>query len=129
MVILMGYSDYQFTRSKEEFSQLFNTVNFKQGGNFGSVRDFFFQNSYEKLTTEFVVIGPFTSKNNRAYYRDRSRELCMEAVEHAIQDGIQFEQFDNTGDQNVDAVTIIFAGQGRESGGGNDAIWSHASRL
>jgi M6 family metalloprotease-like protein len=117
----MAYADRPFVRTREQFDDLFNSPTYQSANQCGSVKNYFINNSYGKFTPEFTVVGPYTSTHNMAYYRDRSGDLLREAVANAIKD-ISFDEFDNTKNGFVDAVTIIFAGQGRESGGGNNAI-------
>ena len=127
LVILMSYKDLKFTKTKEEYNDIFNKENYQGAAGIGSVRDYFYQNSYGKFTPEFTIAGPYTANNNMAYYRDRGRELAREAVRQVyFEETINFADFDNTKNGMVDAVTIIFAGYGRENGT-PDAIWSHAS--
>ena len=132
LVILMGYQDRPFVRTRQEFDDMFNKENFHNANlnMYGSVRDFFIENSYGKFIPEFTVVGPFTANNNLAYYRNRGGELAREAVIAARNNtNINFAQFDNTNNGSVDAITLVFAGYCRASGGGQNAIWSHAGQI
>ncbi|MCL2039159.1 MAG: M6 family metalloprotease domain-containing protein [Bacteroidetes bacterium] len=125
LVVLMSYPDLPFTKTKEDFEALFNEVGY---GNYGSVRDYFVQNSYGKFTPEFIIVGPYTTEFGIDYYKANSRPLAEEAVWHAYMELNNMVQFDNDNDGLIDAVNIIFSGWGEEAGF-QQGIWSHASHL
>jgi M6 family metalloprotease-like protein len=130
LVALMEYSDLPFTKTREDFDRLFNEIGYQDNG-YGSIKDFYIQQSYGKFTPEFIVVGPFTTQHKAEYYKSnsRSRELVIEAVENALyDDNIKMADFDNDYDGYVDAVSIIFAGWGEEAGF-QEGIWSHASQI
>jgi len=128
LVILMSYQDREFIKTREEYDAIFNQENYQGPGGFSSVRDYFIENSYGKFTPEFTVVGPYVASNNMAHYMTKGRDLAREAARAAFDDDVNFAQFDNTGNGYVDAITVIFAGYGRENGVAN-AIWSHASYI
>lgn len=134
--ILIGFPDKPFTKSKEDFEALFNQVNYSTGGATGSVKDYYLENSYEKLNLSITVAGPYISSSNMSAYGANNssgsdtgpRELVSEAILAADKD-VDYTQFDNDNDGNVDGVYVIYAGYGEEAGGGSDAIWAHAWSL
>lgn len=132
LVILMQYKDLPMTKSQGDFDDLFNSVGYSEDGARGSVRDFFADASYEQLQLKCDIIGPFTSKYNRAYYGGNDRngndnnpeELFEEAIKHATE-YVSLKDYDTNQDGVVDNIHIIFAGHGEEAGASSDAIWSH----
>jgi len=127
LTILMGYPDKPFVKTQEDFHNLFNQVKYTEYGATGSVRDFFFESSYNKLDVQTTVVGPFTAKKNWAYYGEsfwNARELATEAVYAAAGFGVNFSEFAYNGE--VPSFYMIFAGNGQEAGGGANCIWSHA---
>ncbi len=133
LVILMQFKDLNFKKSREDFEELFNTLDYKQGGASGSVRDYYRFASQNQLEYISDVYGPYTSQNPMRYYggnaltggNDRNAlELCKEAIK-SLPDDIDFSAYDNDGDGLVDNVHIIYAGYGEESGASSDAIWAH----
>ncbi len=79
----------------------------------GSFRDYYLDNSFDQLTLNSDVVGPYTAANGYEYYGrqngwERSYELAAEA------DGVNFKDYDNDGDGYVDAVAIVHAGPGAE---------------
>ena len=132
LLILMQFTDKQYTRTTEEIRNLFNQVNYTTGGLTGSVHDYYYSNSYGKLSLEFDVVGPYTTQNATAYYGDRGTSgyqvFAREAVNAAAAD-VDFSNYDNNGDGVMDGLHILFAGHGEEASGNADHIWSHKSTL
>ncbi len=129
LCILMGFPDKQFVKTNADFQNLFNQVGYITGGAAGSVRDFYAEASYNQLNVVFDVVGPFTSANNMSYYGSNTygdaSQLAYEAIQFA-DPLVNFADYDNNQDGQVDGLYIIFAGNGEEAGAGADAIWSHA---
>lgn len=133
VVILVEYQDVKFTKSKEDFSNLFNQKNYSENDATGSVADYFHDNSFGKMDLNIEVAGPYTLSGNRDSYGGNNesgndqnpRAMAKEGVTRADKD-VDFTQFDNDEDGLVDGVYIIFAGHGEEAGASSDAIWSHA---
>lgn len=131
--ILMGYKDKAFTKTQADFNNLYNQVGYSAGGATGSVKDFYAENSWNQFDLSVTVAGPYTAVNNMSYYGGndasgndlRPRALVTEAV-NAADASVNFADFDNDGDGNVDGVYIIYAGYGEEAGGGANCIWAHA---
>jgi len=126
LTILMQYPDKPFIMTQEDFDNIFNQVKYTGYGANGSVKDYFMACSYNKLEVQTTVVGPFTAKNNHAYYADfsQARELAREGVFAASTAGVNFADFATNGE--VPSIYMIFAGHGEEAGGGASCIWSHA---
>lgn len=132
LLILMQFTDKQFTRTTEEVRNLFNQANYTIGGLTGSVHDYYYANSYGKLSLEFDVVGPYTTQNATAYYGNRGtsgyQAFAREAVNAAAAD-VDYSDYDNNGDGVMDGLHILFAGHGEEASGNAAQIWSHKSTL
>jgi M6 family metalloprotease-like protein len=134
--ILMNFNDVSLSRTKTDFDNLFNQTGFNLEGATGSVHDYFNEASYGQLDLSVTVAGPYTAANDMAYYGKNDsqdndtlpRALIEEAIEAADPD-VNYEDFDNDNNGYVDAVYVIYAGYGEESGGGSDCIWPHAWSL
>lgn len=132
-VILVEYADVKFSNTVQDFDRMMNEEGCTIGGNHGSVRDFFKENSFGKLDLVTDVIGIYTLPEKRAYYGGNDwwdndndpRAMVATAIGMADKD-IDFSKFDNDGDGVVDGIHVIFAGPGEEAGGGKDCIWSHS---
>ncbi len=128
-VVLASFSNKTFTKSKAQFDNILNQVNY---GTHGCVADFYKENSYGKMQLEFVVVGPIRLPQTIAYYGNNSNGNSQQFARDAISranDSLDFSQFDNDGDGYIDGIHIFFAGYGEESGGGSDCIWSHRGTL
>jgi M6 family metalloprotease-like protein len=131
--ILIGYTDLTFTKTQTDFQNLFNQVGYTTDGATGSVKDYYTEVSYNQFDLTVDIAGPYTASQNMAYYGAndaygndvRPRELVTEAVNLANPD-VNYADYDNDNDGNVDAIYVIFAGYGEEAGASADAIWSHA---
>ena len=136
--ILIGFTDRAFSRTKADFENLFNQIGYTTDGAYGSVKDFYLENSYNQLNLTVTVAGPYTASNTMAYYgandtygNDMRRgELVTEAVTLADPD-VNYADFDNDNDGVVEGVYVIYAGYGEESGGGSNpnAIWAYNSHI
>lgn len=130
--ILISYTDIAFTKTTTDFQNLFNQVGYTADGAQGSVKDFYAENSYNQLDLTVDVAGPYTVSNTQEYYGEndgsgddmRPREMVTEAITLADPD-VDFSNYDNDGDGDVDGVYVIYAGNGEEAGAGADAIWAH----
>ena len=133
LLILVEFSDYSFKKSKNDFDKLMNQLNYTDGGRYGSVRDYFKENSFDQLDLVTDVVGIYRLSNKRSYYggndgagNDKNpRAMAQEAVTMANAD-VDFSQYDTDKDGIVDGIHIIYAGPGEEAGGGSDCIWAHA---
>lgn len=105
-------------------------------GSYGSVRDYFVQQSDSLFLPEFVVIGPVTINHPAGYYGENkgdSKDLkYSEFRNDAIRAakgvyGNDWSAFDNKGKNQVDMVFIIFAGCGEANGGAPESIWPKES--
>ena len=135
LCILIGFTDVGFTLDAEDFNLLFNQQGYNLNGATGSMKDYYFENSWGQLNLTTTVAGPYTASNNMAYYGgnnawgsdSNSRALIREAVTAANED-IDFSQFADL-DGNVPGIYVIYAGYGEEAGGNANAIWAHESSL
>jgi M6 family metalloprotease-like protein/uncharacterized repeat protein (TIGR02543 family) len=134
--ILIGFTDRAFIKTQADFNNLFNQVGYSAGGATGSVKDYYLENSYSQFNLTVDVAGPYTASQNTAYYGAndangndiRPRELVAEAVNLA-NPNVNYAEYDNDNDGNVDGVYIVYAGYGEEAGGGVNTIWAHAWSL
>ncbi|MDR0412375.1 MAG: M6 family metalloprotease domain-containing protein [Dysgonamonadaceae bacterium] len=136
-LILVQFPGKSFTKSKQDFEMLTNQPDYRStpdGSITGSVRDYFYDNSYGQLEFQVDVYGPYTMAHNIAYYDHSSSGgnpaiMTREAVRAADADGCDFRDYDLDGDGYVDVLHVVFAGYGQEAGApvGN-SIWSHASK-
>lgn len=139
LVILANFSDNSFTSAdpKAQFEQYFKGETQQDMGhneqkNLVSVKEYFNQSSLGQFTPEFTLVGPVTLPNTLDYYgKDNSEsdkdpkftEFCQDALA-AVDDQVDFREYDNTGDGKVELVCIIYAGYGQSvSGNPSNTIW------
>lgn len=126
LMLLVNFADTQVTFSRDDFDAMMNSANYRSTGSF---RDFYLENSYGQLDVETTVVGWIQlSKNKNMYSTENMTELIREALSK-VQDEIDFSQFDNDGDGELDGLSIIHQGTGQEVTGSTGDIWSHSSEV
>ena len=136
LVILVNFSNSKFANANNQAAmrELMNSDNYTYNGATGSVRQFFSDQSDEQYTPDFDVIGPVTLSKNVAYYggNDASGndvlpgDMVVEACSIANASyGVDFTQYDNDSNGEVDFVYLIYAGKGEADGGAENTIWPH----
>ncbi len=143
LVLLVQFNDRSFVHSaaktKAHFDDLMNKENYSgyydiyYGQQFctGSVRDYFSDNSYGTFVPEFDVVGPITIDVSQYYINAyENTEKLTKQILAAVDDTVDFSQYDSDGDGEVDMVYIIYAGYASHYEG-NDSrlVWPHASSL
>jgi len=126
-IVLVQFADTKFTvaDTDEKVNALFddfcNKPNGKtEGGSWGSIYDYFNEQSDGQFTPRFKVIGPVTLSEGFAYYgKDSSTgsrdvnigaffsESCKLAI---AEPDVKWSDFDNNNDGKVDFVFFVFAG-------------------
>lgn len=140
LVILIRFSNHlgRTLPSNADFNIIFNNVGPHALAPTGSVRDYYLQTSYGKLTLNSTVVGWLDLPNTEQYYADGT-SAGTEKIWEAIISGltladatVDFDQFDADNDGFIDAITFIHSGYGAEWGGIDSSgtnyinrIWSH----
>lgn len=137
-VLLVQYRDVKFSPENPQaaFEGHINGEDYKDEGGYGSVREYFIDQSEGKFMPQFDIIGPITLSNPMEYYggndvqgNDKNaRGMVKEACEKA---DVDFSQYDNNGDGYVDIVYVIYAGYGEASNTAQleNTIWPHQWQL
>lgn len=144
LVILAEYQDVKFEdgHTRELYNGAINTPGFtSEYGHQGSVHDYFSDMSKGVFDLSFDVVGPVKlSKNRKDYGQDvmnwqgqtsidpYAYTMILEACQ-AVDDEVDFSQYDWDGDGMVDQVVVIYAGHGENGIGGADSVWPHESEL
>ena len=137
IIILVGFRDKPFTRSRKEFEDLANKINYSDNGGTGSIKDYFIEASFGKFQPQFDVYGPYTLPNNAEYYGKRNGtqkdqhapEMIIDACNAAYNAGVDFSQYDTDGNGSIDNVFVYYAGHNEAEGGGDNTIWPHRSYI
>ena len=139
LVILANFSDNAFSSDdpEKQFKQYFSgekqeNLGHNEQNNSVSVREYYNQSSLGKFTPDFHVVGPVTLPNTLEYYgKDASAtskdvnftQFCKDAIE-AVDEQVDFHDFDNNSDGKVELVCIIYAGYGQSvSGNPSETLW------
>ena len=102
-----------------------------------SLEKYFADNSFGKYTPVFDLIGPVQLSKKAKYYGENdyydndlhADEMVAEACNLA-EDLADFTLYDQDGDGKLDAVVIIYAGQGEVYGVSNqEAVWAYTANL
>jgi len=133
LVILVNFSDRKMSISQEEYNNFFNLVGYSNFGMGGSVHDYFYDCSYGQFDLGFDVVGPVTVSKQMSYYGTNNSsdndshpaEMVIEAVKLADELGVNFKDYDWSGDGLVDQVFVIYAGYGEHAGAPSNTIWPH----
>lgn len=138
LFILVNFSDskYQSSNTQEAMNEMMNGDNYTYNGAMGSARKYFIDQSNGAYTPIFDVVGPVTLSKQVSYYGKNKNNvdgndmyagnMIIEACSLAdSQFDVDFTQYDNDGDGNVDFVYVIYAGKGEADGGAASTIWPH----
>lgn len=141
LVILVNFQDKAFITSAEEMRDMINGENYsrsyRQGYKTikaqGSARQYFIDQSWGQYQPQFDVAGPYTVSQNMSYYgtndswgSDKNpHKMIIEACQLADADGVDFTQYDNNKDGEIDFVYVFYAGYGEADGGAANTIWPH----
>lgn len=123
-VILANYTDVTFNNT--DYSAYIS-----------SLQQYWTDNSFGQYTPSFEVVGTVMLAHNQRYYGEndyygddlRADEMVQEACNLA-ENLADFTQYDQDGDGKIDAVVVIYAGQGEVYGVSNpDAVWAYTANL
>lgn len=120
LTVLVEFADLSTDITTEEVDAMLNGENYRQNGNFCSVREYFRLLSSGKLNYTNHVVGPIKLKHDRSYYVDTL--LVREAMDTVVNDlGIDLSEFDSRGEGIVDALNVMYAGRTVYEG----ELWPH----
>ncbi|UCG92630.1 MAG: M6 family metalloprotease domain-containing protein [candidate division WOR-3 bacterium] len=132
IAILVDFSDNVATTDTLHYDSLLASLGTYPTGSF---RDYFLETSYDSVDIIITVVGWLRMDSTYAFYVDgqygmgnyprNSQKLAEDAV-WAADPLVDFSQFDNDNDGDIDALFIVHAGPGAESTGNPHHMWSHA---
>lgn len=135
LVILVQFSDKKFLsgNNKAKYEKILNEEGYTSSEGFvGSVYDYFKAQSQGLFELNFDVAGPVTLSHPMSYYGANDDdgydvnpgEMVAEACK-AVDGQVNFADYDWDGDNEVDQVFILYAGQGEADSGIENTIWPH----
>ena len=140
LVILAEFQDTTFTiqDTKKVFTNYlmneghFSDTRYGQNQNYKGVRGYFKDCSYGKFTPEFNVVGPVKLPKEQTYYGegDDNIKALMEDACSAIDNIVNFADYDANNDGMVDLVYVIYAGYSANYSGNKETdIWPKSSTV
>ena len=128
LALLIDYPDLQNTFPASNFDSLLYGANYRNGD--GSFKVFYETSSDSLVTIQVDVFGWYRADSSYIYYgRDsgysRAADLVREAVDAAEIAGVDFSNYDNDSDNDVDGILTVHSGPGAERGSRTQYIWSH----
>jgi M6 family metalloprotease-like protein len=85
-----------------------------------SLKNYYYRSSYGQLTITGDVMPWHMASQNRGYYTNDVRPVIMEALD-ALNDSVDFTQYDNNGDGEIDYFICYWTG---EDTGWNTTFWA-----
>lgn len=139
IIILVSFADLDFKSEdpRATFDALANQENYRDNGAYGSVHDYFLDQSNGVFDLTFDVVGPYKAPKNQSYYgenknghdqQSRVIELLKFGLEEADKE-VNYSDYDWDGDGEVDQVFMLYAGMGEANGGASYTIWPHESHI
>lgn len=136
LVIPVEFPDVKFSvpDPQAHFHNMLNTPGYSDNGATGSAVDYFKANLPEKDFV-FDVTAPVTLSRSYVYYGENDLSTpsvikydvrISEMVEEAcslVNNSVNFAQYDNDKDGNVDYIFLYFAGYNEAESGDENAIW------
>ena len=137
LLIVVEFADTPLSAGNtvQSFDSLANADDYTYNGAMGSCKKYFQDQSDGQYTPQFDVVGPVVLPQSTAYYgtdpaySDYDRyiaDFVIDACKGAQAMGVDFANYDQNGDGNVDLVYIIYAGYSQADGGPATSIWPHA---
>ena len=135
-VILVQYADVKFSMNDAltAFDNHFNADDYKAAGGYGSVKEYFEDQSEGQFVPRFDVIGPVTLSKKMEYYGGNNGDVIDPNAQAMITEACRlsdemadFSKYDNNGDGYVDFVYVIYAGYGESANTSllSNAVWPH----
>jgi M6 family metalloprotease-like protein len=132
IVLLIDFDDNDYSRRIGEFDTLLFSKGFVLST--GSMRDFYWENSYQTFELIGDVAGWFRMPQDYSYYTDgqsgfgdypNNAQRMVEDAVYAADSVVNFADYDTDGNGFVDALFVVHAGPGAEETGSGWQIWSH----
>ncbi|MCX7009924.1 MAG: M6 family metalloprotease domain-containing protein, partial [Kiritimatiellaeota bacterium] len=107
-----------------EYYNLFNQIGHTNDGAVGSVKDYYREISYGKLTIDSIIVKWVKLPREGAYYSNNRGGLAADAVAAAATAGFDFSLGDSNSDGWVDVLDVLHSGYGQESTSDTNDVWS-----
>jgi M6 family metalloprotease-like protein len=145
LIILVEFPDVSFSSDNplQTWSDIANKPGYNDNGAYGSVSDYFQDQSYGRFKLNFDVVGPVTAAQTHDYYGmnidwgeptnwfDQNVGELVEEACKGVADQVNFADYDWDDDGEVEQVFLLYAGHGENDYWRKDStvIWPHAASL
>lgn len=133
LIILAQFRDVKFTYSRADFVSMLTRSGYNHNGATGSAKEYFDAQFNGAVDFRFDVTPIVTLPSEMAFYGENDSDDSDKAPEQMVieacrlvDNDVDFSQYDDDGDGDVDNVFVFFAGGDEAEGAGSDCIWSHA---
>lgn len=131
--LIIDFSDEKGVIPPTEVFDFCNKVGYSNGGNPGSIHDFYSDASNGLLNyTNDVPAAYYTAKNPRSYYDNpneaggpKAQELILEALNDMKAKKFKFSDYDSNKDGYIDALNCFYAGTRHDVWA--MGLWPHSS--
>lgn len=133
LVVFTEFADKGFKGDSlatlEQWDKILNTKNLNDTKLFGSLHDYFYDQSYGQLNLSFdllfVVVDSMKKYHSTSVDDENSKYLVQDVVSIIDNRVNEWGVYDWDNDGKVDQLLIIYAGKGQNAGGGSMSIWPH----
>ena len=137
LVVLASFKDYQFrgdeAATMAEWDKIFNTEYLSEPPFYGSVHDYFYDQSYGQFDVvfdlQYVEVDSCRKYRSTASEDENSQYLVEDALDVLLTRDIDWSLYDWNGDGYINQLLFVYAGLGMNDGGGENSIWPHQWRL
>lgn len=135
LVILANFADVkmQSPTANDDFQRMMTETGYGDLGGTGSARDYYIENSMGVFQPQFDVVGPVTLPNGYAYYGENDKtgedmhaeQMIIDAC-RAVDDVVDFTEYDYNNDGYIDNVFVFYAGYGEATYSDPNTVWPHS---
>lgn len=133
LVVMAAFADQPFLDDKSQtlelWNNIFNAEHFSAEPFFGSVHDYFYDQSYGQFRISFDLcyaeVGNLETYHSTNIDDENSKYLVADIMS-IIRDRIEdWSPYDWDGDGYIEQLLIVYAGKGQNDMGGSNTIWPH----
>ncbi|HSQ42050.1 MAG TPA: M6 family metalloprotease domain-containing protein [Fibrobacteraceae bacterium] len=125
-VILINTNEATFSSDSASWWAQLNEEGYSTNGHIGSVRDYFIDQSSGQFVPTYDIYGPVTISGTLSSLTDTN--IISQAMD-SLGDEVDFSEYDNDGDDTLDALALVTAGQTADNGGHGIYEWTLGGKL
>jgi len=133
LVVMAAFADKGFAgdsvQTLNQWNKIFNTRHLTEGSFYGSVYDYFYDQSYGqfRITFDLYYVTVDSMKQYRStYVDDENSKYLVQDIARLMDERIDdWAPYDWDGDGYVNQLLIVYSGRGQQAGGGTNSIWAH----